>query len=157
MTVPEQPHITVETLEEYSAEVAAGMGALLPHLSDRFDGQPVPQDLLQEVIDSSDREQFLAFAAGKIAGMSTLNTITSPSGRTAWLADFVVDPEKRRQGVSHALANAMEEWCEQRGILVMQFTSGWERKAAHTFYKDRGAQTMNTAVFLYPIGRSVEQ
>lgn len=146
-----QPHsnATVEALSNYSEKDAVEIGKLLTHLSSRFDGSPVSEQTLQDIIKSPYHAQLVARdQQDKIIGAATL-TITMGAGvvRKCWLEDFVVDPTAQGSGVGGKLWEAMINWCKQNKVQEMSFTSNPRREAAHGFYLKRGAEVYDTHFF----------
>lgn len=139
--------ISVEYLTVYTPEDAAGIGRLMPYLSESFSSDPVPEDILRAIIESDDRAQFVARISSHIVGVATLNTIIGAgAGKKAWLEDFVSDPEATQKGIGQAIWNEVEVWCRQRN-LNLHFTSRPGREAAHHFYLKNGAQVRDTIAF----------
>ncbi|MCA9329518.1 GNAT family N-acetyltransferase, partial [Candidatus Saccharibacteria bacterium] len=91
----------IERVTEATAEVSSGIGQLMPDLSERLQNEPVDMDLLASIIESPDRDLFLARVEGRIVGSAVMNLIVFTSGKKAWLEDFVVsqDPAIRGTGV----------------------------------------------------------
>lgn len=142
-TVPEVKHLT-----EYSEEVAEGLGRLMPDLSQRLTDDPVDEERLRQIIESPDKDQFVARLHGRIVGAATLNLIVGLVGRKAWLEDFVVSSDEsiRGQGVGFAIWRELMKWCAERGV-DLEFTSSDKREKAHAFYFRQGAIVRPTTVF----------
>lgn len=140
--------ISVERLQVYTPEDAAEIGRLMPHLSESFNDDPIPEDILRQIIESDDRAQFVARVSSRVVGAATLNTIVGVgSGRKAWLEDFVSDPNSGQRGVGQAIWTEMERWCRERDINTLEFTSRPSRGAAHNFYLKNGVQIRDTTAF----------
>lgn len=139
--------LKIERLGEYSDEMAAAIGRLMPFLSENASDEPIPEERLRAIIDSPDREQLLAILEGRVVGSAVLNIIVGNKGDKAWLEDFVTDPEMRGQGVGHRLWLEMLDWCREHGINQMEFTSRHQRQDAHAFYEEHGAEIRDTATF----------
>lgn len=142
--------LEITRVTEYSDEIAAGIGSLMPDLDPNREPTPIEKDILQAIIDSPDREQFIAQAHGRIIGVATLNLIISPTGKSGWLNDFVVsdDTGVRGKGVGSAIWEELKIWCRERGVPLV-FTSMNHRKDAHDFYIHKGATDMgSTTLFL---------
>jgi hypothetical protein len=137
--------IKVERVLEYSDEVAAGIGKLMPYLNPEFSHEPVSEERLKAIIESSDREQFVALLHGKIVGAATLNIIVGIAGEKAWLEDFVAP------GAGYPIWQEMLEWCREKGVNKLGFTSSPTRKEAHSFYTRQGAKIYDTKVFYVDI------
>lgn len=140
---------TIEALSTYSDQDAIAIGQLMLHLSDSFDGSPVPKALLSDIIASPYHEQLVARdEQGAIIGTATLTvTMGAGVGRNAWLEDFVVDPTIQGAGIGSRLWDAMIIWCREHGVRKLGFTSNPRRAAAHTFYLKRGAVIRDTSYF----------
>ena len=141
--------LTIEVLTSYSVEDAADIGHILPHLSDAFSGQPVAERLLRDIIDSPFHDQLVARdETGRIIGTATLTvTMGAGVGHNAWLEDFVVDPAIQGKGIGGKLWDAMVDWCRERGVRKLGFTSNPRRTTAHAFYLKRGAEIRDTSYF----------
>jgi GNAT superfamily N-acetyltransferase len=140
--------VSVRIVDEYTPEVAVGIGSLLPALSSSRTGEPVNEDLLRAIIESPDRDQFVAEQHGRIVGAATLNLVMGPMGRKAWLEDFVTssDESVRGKGVGFKLWSAMKDWCLSRDV-YLEFTSRPSRTEAHAFYERQGAVIRDTTAF----------
>jgi GNAT superfamily N-acetyltransferase len=142
--------IEVEQVCEYSPEIAAGIGALMPDLNPQLSDQPISEDVLRKTIESADREQLIARLNGRIVGAATLNLIYGPAeGKRGWLEGFVVSSAQnvRGQGVGYKLWQEMEKWCEERSATLC-FISHPERVEAHDFYDRQGAESRDTTLFI---------
>lgn len=141
------PEVSVERLTEYSFEDAAGIGRLMPFLSERLSPDPIPEDLLREIINSPHHEQLVARLDSLIVGAATLSILMGPAaGTVGYLEDFVTDSELRGRGIGDRVWNEMMKWCNERGV-GLEFTSKPSRKAAHSFYLSHGAMIRDTTVF----------
>lgn len=139
--------IAVERLKTYTPEDAAGIGRLMPYLSESFSGDPIPEELLREIVESDSREQLVARISSRIVGAATLNIIIGPgTGKKGWLEDFVSDPTTGQRGIGQAVWNEMEKWCLEKGV-NLYFSSRPSREAAHNFYSKNGAHPRDTTVF----------
>lgn len=139
--------VYVERLTDYRTEDAAGIGRLMPFLSDRFSDEPMDEAILRAIIDSPHHEQLVARLDGMIVGAATMNLLMGPGvGKQGYLEDFVTDEEVRGQGIGRRVWDGMLEWCHEQGV-DFRFTSNPGRSAAHEFYLRRGAVIRDTAVF----------
>lgn len=146
--------MNVEILTDYSADDAAAIGRLMPHLNSSFGDSPVSEELLRDIIASPYHEQLVARdETGNIIGTATLTiTMGAAVGRNAWLEDFVVDPTAQGAGIGSQLWDAMIDWCRSHDVHKLGFTSNPTRTAAHTFYLKRGAEIRDTSYFKKDIG-----
>jgi GNAT superfamily N-acetyltransferase len=141
------PQVIIERLTRYSESDAAELGKLMSFLSDRFNGDPIKQELLEAIINSPLHDQLVARVDGHIVGAATVSIgMGVAAGMLGHLEDFVTDPGVRRQGVGSAVWQAVITWCEERGV-NLYFTSRPHRTAAHDFYLAYGAVIKNTTVF----------
>lgn len=154
MNQPDTSFVVAE-LTHYSDQDAVDIGALLPHLSDKFDGQTIPKELLANIVSSPFHAQFVVRSNDKVIGIATVSVILGAgSGHSAWLEDFVVSPQARGTGAASALWDAMIDWCEEKQVKSLNFTSRSSRKAAHRFYEKHGAAIRDTSVFKKSINLS---
>ncbi|MFO0882489.1 MAG: GNAT family N-acetyltransferase [Candidatus Saccharimonadales bacterium] len=144
------PEVKVERLQEYSEADAAGIGRLMPYLSERLSNEPVAEDLLRAIIDSPYHDQLVARLNGLIVGAATMNLLMGPGvNKQGYLEDFVTDPEVRGVGIGDKVWQAMVTWCQEQDI-DFTFTSHPAREAAHRFYIKHGAEVRDTTVFRVP-------
>lgn len=137
----------VERLTTYSPEDAQGIGQLMPQLSEKFSGEPIPEERLRTIIESPYHEQLVARTPEKIIGAATLSLILgSGAHQKVWLEDFVSDQHSGLRGVGQALWDEMITWCEEQDA-DLHFTSRASREAAHAFYLKNNAKIRDTVVF----------
>ena len=142
--------VIVECLEEYRSEDAAGIGRLMPFLSERLSADPMDEDLLRAIINSDHHDQLVARLDGLIVGAATMNLLMGPgAGREGYLEDFVTDEALTHQGIGHRVWKMMLDWCKDRDV-ELAFTSHPSRQAAHRFYLNHGAEIRDTTVFHVP-------
>lgn len=144
--------LLVERLQAVTEEDAVSIGLLLQDLSERHDGQPVPLDRLKAIVDSVDRDQFVARLHSRIVGCATLNLVMGTLGSKAWLEDFVVadTPDIRGRGVGYALWQELSTWCKERNV-PLYFSSHPDRQEAHGFYKRQGAVATTSTLFRFSV------
>ena len=143
------PTYTIETLSQYTEHDARAMGQLLTSLSDKFDGSPIDEQTLRDIIESPFHDQLVARdEAGTIIGMLTVSiTIGAGVHRGAWLEDFVVDRSTQGTGVGGKLWDALIGWCRAHDARKLDFTSKPTKVAAQQFYLKRGAVVRDTNYF----------
>ena len=131
---------TVYAVEAYTPEVATALGRLTTFLSDSASGAPIPEERLRMLVENDAYEQLVAERDGRIVGAATLTHIGGimPDSK-AYLEDFVTDVHVRGTGAGQKLWEAMEQWCIDRGLTKMDFTSSYDRAQAHEFYLRNGA------------------
>ena len=140
----------IEKVGEVNEQLAIEIGALMPDLFDGLPSDSVDIDLLAAIIDSPDRDLFVARVNGKIVGSAVMNLISFTSGKKAWLEDFVVSSDEsiRDAGVGYALWQEIVVWSSERKA-PLEFTSAATREKAHEFYHRQGAFIKPTSVFRY--------
>jgi len=154
----EQSPYKVGILTEYSPEVAAGIGNLMPQLDENFDSEPTPQDKLERIIASPDRCQIVGYDNnGGVVAAATMNTLMGAGKQTeGWLEDFVVDESVRGSGVATQMWNEMGNWCRSQGLAQFSFGTETKREDAVAFYEKQGAVTDPTSrhlTFILPEAR----
>lgn len=139
--------IGVEYLTAYRAADAAAIGRLMMELGEKHTGEPLPEDLLREVIESPDREQLVALKDNKIVGSAVLHYMSTGTTRRTYLDNFVSERSVQGEGVGYALWLKIAEYCKERNTRYLQFSSNYDREKAHRFYKRQGAKIQPTAHF----------
>lgn len=141
--------IRVEELTEYTGQDAQQIGALMPYLSSRLTDSPVEETLLRKIIDSPYHDQLVARdESGNIIGTASLTINLGVSeGTQASLESFVVSPEVRGKGVASQLWQAIIGWCQKHQAVALNFTSSYDKAAAHKFYLKHGCEIRETAAF----------
>lgn len=149
--------LTIESLVAYSPKDAATIGKLLSHLSESFSGDPVPEQTLTDIIESPYHEQLVARdELGSIVGTATVSvTFGAGVGCNAWLEDFVVNPEIQGMGIGSRLWDAIIDWCREKNVQKLGFTSRASRTAAQAFYLKHGAVIRDTNYFKKDIQNQV--
>ena len=143
--------IKIIKMERYSEDLACEMGKLLLQLSTKWDGLPVGQEWIEQVVRSSWHDELLAFdESGKLVGMATMTVVLGAKiGRNAYLEDFVVDSECRGQGIGTKMWEAIVAWGREKECKRLEFSaSGNDKKAgAVQFYLKMGAEIYDTNFF----------
>lgn len=140
---------SIETLSVYSEKDARELGELMPQLNQSLSGSPIDETLLRKIIDSPLHDQLVARdKSGKIIGTATLSIVLGVSeGIQAGLESFVVSPEVRGKGVSSQLWQEIILWCQKHQVKALNFTSSYNKEAAHKFYLRHGCEIRDTAAF----------
>ena len=139
--------VMVERLDYYSGQDLEDLGKLMHYLSDKFDGSPIDQNLIEDIIESPYHDQLIARIEGRIVGAATMSIIMGAgAGKKGYLNDFVVDPEYKKQGIGGKVWEEMIRWCEEYGV-DLEFTSSPNRLDAHDFYESHGAKIRETDNF----------
>lgn len=139
----------ITVLKEYTPETATRIRELLIQLSrSGKDKGEIPESRFHEIISSPHHDILLAIDdSNQIVGVAILSTIFNFHAKKAYLEDFVTDTKIRGQGVGSQLWNAMLDWAKSHHCDELDFTSGYDRKAAHNFYLHKKAEIYDTAFF----------
>jgi ribosomal protein S18 acetylase RimI-like enzyme len=141
--------VVVEKVETVTDEIVAAFEVLIPQLSS---SNPAPKRAeLEEIVQSSATDLFLARVDGQIVGSLTLATFRIPTGLRAWIEDVVVDDSARGHGVGAALNIAALEEARRRGAVTVDLTSRPSREAANKLYKKLGFVERETNVYRYTL------
>ncbi|MFA6714949.1 MAG: GNAT family N-acetyltransferase [Victivallales bacterium] len=89
------------------------------------------------MINSGSCRIFLAETDGHIAGMCTVQVLTSSAegGKVGLLEDMVVDENFRRQGVGSFLLEKATVWAEESGLKCIQLLADKDNIPALKFYR----------------------
>lgn len=139
----------IQTLTKYDQPTASRIRELLVQLSrSGKDKGEIPQSWFDEIIASPHHDVLLALDDNdKIVGVAVLSTIANFHTKKAYLEDFVTDSSLRGQGIGSQLWEAMLDWAKAHNCSELDFTSGYDRASAHSFYLHKGAEIYDTAFF----------
>ena len=139
----------IKRLEENTPEIRERIRELMIQLSrSGKDKGEIPEEWVQDVIDSDWHDLLIAVLDGKIVGFMAMSVVMGPGIRkNAYLEDFVVDKEVREGGVGSALWEGMIEWAKEKGCKRLEFTCGKGREVAQKFYRKHGAEIYETNFF----------
>lgn len=139
----------ITTLQNYTLESASRIRELMTQLSrSGKDRGEITKEWLEEIIASPYHDILIATNdGGTIIGMASLSIIINLRDKKAYLEDFVTDTTLRGQGIGSALWDAMLDWSRRKGCTELDFTSGYDREAAHRFYLSHDAKIYDTAFF----------
>ena len=143
------PDISVEVCKEYTPEMAAGIGRLMPQLDESFPPAPIPEGRLRYLIDSPDYDQLVAVANKiHVVGAATMSVVRGAGfGQRGQLEDFVVDEEHRGSGVAGQMWSLMLEWCAGKGLEDFYLQTETYRPGAIKFYEKHAALLGETVTF----------
>lgn len=143
--------ITVNPLMEYDTEIAEEMGILLKDLSSHYDGQAVPREVIEDIIESPWHDILLATnEEGTLVGMASVSVIMGALvNKNLYLEDFVVSHEYQHQGIGSKVWDAILAYGRQKGCRRLEFTSSGKGKKAGAvaFYQKHGAEIRDTNSF----------
>lgn len=139
----------ITTLSKYTPETAARIRELMVQLSrSGKDKGEISQKWLEEIINSPYHDILIALDDNnKIVGIASLSIIVNLRDKKAYLEDFVTDSAARGQGIGSALWSEMLKWATTHNCTELDFTSGYDRAAAHQFYLNHDAKIYDTAFF----------
>lgn len=127
--------MTIEKLISFSGSDLEDLSVLMRQLSADL---VLTEERLSAVLADESASMFVMREDGRVIGCITLCVYEAPSGRKAWLEDFVVLDECRgrhlgRQLFEYALAEA-----HKLAPADLYFTSKPERVAANALYRSLG-------------------
>ena len=138
-------NIKIERITSADSSTAEAISLLLKQLSSQkfiF----TERELSALVTDPSST-LFLLYAEGKIAGMLTLGTYLSPTGRKAWIEDVVVDSAYRGKGYGKMLVEHAIQYARTLSPCTLMLTSNPARIAANELYRASGFEQKITNVY----------
>ena len=138
-------NIKIERITSAYSSTAEAISLLLKQLSSQEFS--FSERELAALINDSSSSLFLLFAEGKIAGMLTLGTYLSPTGRKAWIEDVVVDSAYRGKGYGKMLVEHAIEYARTLSPCTLMLTSNPARIAANELYRASGFEQKITNVY----------
>lgn len=150
--------IEVKRVKEFSDELAAGIGQLMPALSGKMTEEPISKQVIENITKSDYHQLFVAYDDDKIVGTSVLSLVMGidknfVNGPNAYLESFVVDASIQGKGIGSKIWDEMLIWCNEKNVNKMEFTSNKKRLSAHAFYAKKGAEIYETCFFQLPISK----
>lgn len=142
--------IEIKALDKYDDVLAAKMGLILKDLSSKWDGSPVSEEWIREVIASPYHDELLAYDGEELVGMASVSLVLGAKiDRNAYLEDFVVSAGHQGKGIGGLMWNAILDWARKKGAKRLEFTSsGKDKKSgAVAFYLKKGAEIRDTNFF----------
>ncbi|MBO5861119.1 MAG: GNAT family N-acetyltransferase [Alistipes sp.] len=138
-------NIKIERITSADGSTAEAISLLLKQLSSQ-EFSFSERELAALVTDPSS-SLFLLYAEDKIAGMLTLGTYLSPTGRKAWIEDVVVDSAYRGKGYGKMLVEHAIEYARTLSPCTLMLTSNPARIAANELYRASGFEQKITNVY----------
>ncbi|MBO7330865.1 MAG: GNAT family N-acetyltransferase [Alistipes sp.] len=138
-------NIKIERITSADGSTAEAISLLLKQLSSQEFS--FSERELAALINDSSSSLFLLYAEGKIAGMLTLGTYLSPTGRKAWIEDVVVDSAYRGKGYGKMLVEHAIEYARTLSPCTLMLTSNPARIAANELYRASGFEQKITNVY----------
>ena len=142
--------IDISALTEYEGVIAATMGVLRRQLSTKYDGSPIPRDLIEEIIESPYHDILLAIDdSDKIVGMVVVSIVMMTTRRNVYMEDLVVDEACRGKGIGGQMLEAVKDWGRQKGCQRLEFTSTSRenKENAVKFYESHGIMLRDTGQY----------
>jgi len=142
--------IDISPLAEYDGDIAEAMGILRRQLSTKYDGSPIPRDLIEEIIESPYHDILLAIDdSDKIVGMVVVSIVMMTTRRNVYMEDLVVDEACRGKGIGGQMLEAVKDWGRQRGCQRLEFTSTSRenKENAIKFYESHGIILRDTGQY----------
>jgi ribosomal protein S18 acetylase RimI-like enzyme len=138
-------NIKIERITSADNSTAEAISLLLKQLSSQ-EFSFSERELAALVTDPSS-SLFLLYTEDKIAGMLTLGTYLSPTGRKAWIEDVVVDSAYRGKGYGKMLVEHAIEYARTLSPCTLMLTSNPARIAANELYRASGFEQKITNVY----------
>ena len=142
-------NIKIERITSADSSTAEAISLLLEQLSSQE--FTFTERELAALINDSSSTLFLLYAEGKIAGMLTLGTYLSPTGRKAWIEDVVVDSTYRGKGYGKMLVVHAIGYAHTLSPCTLMLTSNPTRIAANELYRASGFEPKITNVYRMPL------
>ena len=138
-------NIKIERITSADSSTAEAISLLLKQLSSQE--FIFTERELAALVTNPSSTLFLLFAEDKIAGMLTLGTYLSPTGRKAWIEDVVVDSQERGKGYGKMLVEHAIEYARTLSPCTLMLTSNPARIAANELYRASGFEQKITNVY----------
>ena len=138
-------NIKIERITSADSSTAEAISLLLKQLSSQE--FIFTERELAALVNDPSSSLFLLFAEDKIAGMLTLGTYLSPTGRKAWIEDVVVDSAYRGKGYGKMLVEHAIEYARTLSPCTLMLTSNPARIAANELYRASGFEQKITNVY----------
>ena len=108
---------------------------------------PIGMKELKEIVADANSQLFVLRVGDSVAGMVTVGTYMSPTGRKAWIEDVVVDKGFRGQGLGKMLVEEATRRTGLAGKMTLMLTSRPQRVAANRLYQSTGFERKETNVY----------
>lgn len=138
-------NIKIERITSADSSTAEAISLLLKQLSSQEFS--FSERELAALVNDPSSSLFLLYTEDKIAGMLTLGTYLSPTGRKAWIEDVVVDSAYRGKGYGKMLVEHAIEYARTLSPCTLMLTSNPARIAANELYRASGFEQKITNVY----------
>lgn len=138
----------IAIVQTVTPDLAEAFARLLPQQNPAA-LQPTAEQLA-EVVEAPGNTLLVARdQQGTIVGTLTLIVFPTPSGRSGYIEDVVVDAAVRRQGIGEALVREALRIAAERGAIKTDLLSATSRPAAIRLYQRVGFERFETNVWRY--------
>jgi ribosomal protein S18 acetylase RimI-like enzyme len=138
-------NIKIERITSADSSTTEAISLLLKQLSSQEFS--FSERELAALVNDPSSSLFLLYTEDKIAGMLTLGTYLSPTGRKAWIEDVVVDSAYRGKGYGKMLVEHAIEYARTLSPCTLMLTSNPARIAANGLYRASGFEQKITNVY----------
>lgn len=107
---------------------------------------------LQEMLSSGNCCLFFLFYEEVVAGMLSVGSYRTPTGKKFWIEDVVVDEEYRGKRLGYALVEYAIGYVKKQGNASLMLTSNPARVAANKLYQSIGFEQKVTNVYKMKLG-----
>ena len=101
----------------------------------------------RQLLASENSHLFLLTKDNVLAGMLTIGTYYSPTGKKAWIEDVVVDEKYRGKGYGKLLVEHAIQFVKAQRIPLLMLTSNPKRIIANKLYPQMGFERKETNVY----------
>lgn len=139
--------MNVETALALSPRECDDIRCLIRELSNT--AETPSDDVLNSIVRAEATSLVIAVIDGKIIGMLTLSTFTTPTGTRSWIDDVVVSSAYRGRGVASMLTEFALNLARKRQTRTVDLTSRPSRLSANRLYEKIGFERRETNVFRF--------
>lgn len=138
---PDVKILAIESSDEITPEITAGITRLLPQLSSKA------ATITPDILTKNDCIIFVAYVGDEIVGSLTLIHYVTPTAKRARIEDVVVDEKYRDAGIGTLLNTAAIESAKKLGAKTLDLTSQPTREAANHLYQKLGFELRDTNTY----------
>lgn len=132
-------------IKEYRIDYHQGVQHLLNQLT--TEKVILTETDFRQLLASGNSHLFLLTQDNAIAGMLTIGTYYSPTGKKAWIEDVVVDEKYRGKGYGKFLVKHAIQFVKSRQIPLLMLTSNPKRIIANRLYPQMGFERKETNLY----------
>ncbi len=138
-------NVRIVEINEVRTSYVERINELLSQLT--TDPAPFTTADLGEIVASPCSRIFLLYYGEEIAGMLSVGSYRTPSGRKQWVEDVVVDKAFRGKGMGRELLEHAVRYAGSQNGASLMLTSAPERVAANNLYRSAGFRQKHTNVY----------